>query len=365
MCSTCGCHTPQEHGIIRIPGKENHDHVHPHSHSHEHLHDDDESDHSHDGVDYHDHKSTHSYSENYSHHHHAAVSGQPDHHHHGAPDHPNRHADSHHHRHTHRDSDHHQQLNVDSDNHHHHGAPVNHHHHVAPADHQNLHLASDDHHLHEIRLEQDVLSKNNMLAERNRGYFEAKDVFAVNIVSSPGAGKTTLLERTIREMKEKYQIFVIEGDQQTMNDANRIDKAGAKVAQVNTGSGCHLDAHMVNHAVKELEITEGSVLLIENVGNLVCPALFDLGESKRVVIVSVTEGEDKPQKYPYIFENAELCIINKSDLLPHVDFDTENFKKYASHLNKKIQFIELSASKGDGLEAWYSWITESKHSSGS
>lgn len=337
MCSTCGCHTPHEHGIIRIPGKENHDHhqdhAHPHSHSHEHLHDD-ESAHSHDGVHLHDHISNHSHDK--------------DPHHDHISDHSHSESYSHHHHAT----------PVD---HHHHGTPVDHHHHGTPVNHQNLDRAPDDDHpLHEIRLEQDVLSRNNMLAERNRGYFDAKNVFAVNIVSSPGAGKTTLLERTIRELKEKYQIFVIEGDQQTMNDANRIDKAGAKVAQVNTGSGCHLDAHMVNHAVKELEISEGSVLLIENVGNLVCPALFDLGESKRVVIVSVTEGEDKPQKYPYIFENADLCIINKSDLLPHVDFDTENFKKYASHLNKKIQFIELSASKGEGVEAWYSWIAESK-----
>lgn len=216
-------------------------------------------------------------------------------------------------------------------------------------------------HSHEISLEQDILAKNNLLAERNRGYFEAKNIFALNLVSSPGAGKTTLLERTIRDLKGELPLSVIEGDQQTMNDANRIKDAGAKVVQVNTGSGCHLDAHMVNHAVKKLEIPEKSVLMIENVGNLVCPALFDLGETKRVVIVSVTEGDDKPQKYPYIFENADLCIINKVDLLPYVEFDMEQFRKYASHLNKQLKYLDLSATKGTRMETWYQWLKANTH----
>jgi len=209
-----------------------------------------------------------------------------------------------------------------------------------------------------VEVEQDVLGKNNLLAERNRGYFEAKNVLVLNLVSSPGSGKTSLLERTIKEVGENHSFFIIEGDQQTMNDANRIKEAGAPVVQVNTGEGCHLDADMVNKAVKKLEVKDGAVLMIENVGNLVCPAMFDLGESSRVVIMSVTEGEDKPLKYPYMFRSADLCIINKTDLLPYLDFDLVQAKNYAQQVNPKLAFIELSVKSGEGMDRWYDWLTQ-------
>jgi hydrogenase nickel incorporation protein HypB len=179
-------------------------------------------------------------------------------------------------------------------------------------------------------------------------------------MSSPGSGKTTLLEKTISRLNRKRPVYIIEGDQQTMNDAYRIETAGAPVVQVNTGNGCHLDAEMINRAVKKLDIAEGSVLLIENVGNLVCPSLFDLGEAKRVVIISVTEGEDKPAKYPTIFENAGLCIINKTDLLPYVDFNIEKAREYALRINHNLEFIELSATTEEGFEKWMDWLDSIK-----
>ena len=227
-----------------------------------------------------------------------------------------------------------------------------HNHHHTHGDHSHDH----HHHKQEIQLEIDVLSKNNMLAERNRGFFEALNILALNLVSSPGSGKTSLLERTITDLKADLDLFIIEGDQQTSNDADRIHKAGAPVIQVNTGNGCHLDAHMVNHAVKDLQPNNGSVLFIENVGNLVCPSLFDLGESKRVVIISVTEGDDKPIKYPNMFESSQLCIINKIDLLPYVDFDLSKTKEYARRVNPELEFIELSVKSGEGMDGWYDWL---------
>lgn len=206
-----------------------------------------------------------------------------------------------------------------------------------------------------IEVNTPVLSNNNLLAERNRGYFEAKEIKAFNMVSSPGSGKTTILEKIIPLIKND-EVCVIEGDQQTLNDAKRIEQTGANVIQVNTGNGCHLDADMVNHAVKELAPSNGSLLFIENVGNLVCPALFDLGEKSRIVIMSVTEGADKPLKYPNMFETSQLCIINKTDLLPYVDFDVEQFKKYALKVNHHLDFIELSATKGDGMDKLIDWL---------
>jgi hydrogenase nickel incorporation protein HypB len=200
------------------------------------------------------------------------------------------------------------------------------------------------------------MQKNDKLAERNRGYFEAKNIFTLNLVSSPGSGKTSLLERTINDLKKDIKFFVIEGDQQTMNDANRINATGAPVVQINTGNGCHLDADMINKAVKKLDVAEKSVLIIENVGNLVCPSLFDLGEAKRVVIISVTEGEDKPIKYPNMFMTSDLCIINKTDLLPYVDFNVEKAKEYALRVNHHLEFIELSVKTGEGMPQWYEWL---------
>lgn len=195
------------------------------------------------------------------------------------------------------------------------------------------------------------------LAERNRGYFEALKIISFNLVSSPGSGKTTLLERTIKALSDK-SLYVIEGDQQTSNDARRISAAGAPVIQVNTGNGCHLDALMVNKAVKQLDIRPGSILFIENVGNLVCPSLFDLGESKRVVIISVTEGDDKPAKYPNMFQSSQLCIVNKTDLLPYVDFNLDKFEADLRKLNRNIGIIRLSAKTGEGFDQWINWIED-------
>ncbi len=234
-----------------------------------------------------------------------------------------------------------------------------HNHHGHSHDHDHNHHDGHDHdhaRSHTIEVEQDVLNQNNLLAERNRGYFQALNILALNLVSSPGSGKTTLLEKTIAAQADKMKICVIEGDQQTLNDAARIDKTGAPVVQVNTGAGCHLDSAMINKAVKELEPAKDSLLLIENVGNLVCPAMFDLGEAHKVVIISVTEGDDKPEKYPHMFAASDLCIINKTDLLPYVDFDVEKCKHLARHANHHLEFVELSARTGDGLEAWLEWL---------
>lgn len=207
-----------------------------------------------------------------------------------------------------------------------------------------------------IDVEKDVLQQNNLLAERNRGYFDAKNIFALNLVSSPGSGKTSLLERTLTDLKGELEFAVIEGDQQTTNDADRIHATGTKVTQINTGKGCHLDSHMVYHAVQGMKLKENSVLFIENVGNLVCPAMFDLGERERVVIISVTEGDDKPLKYPDMFHSSTVCVINKTDLLPYVPFDIEKVKANALKVNHALQIIEVSCTSGEGLQEWYSWL---------
>jgi len=226
--------------------------------------------------------------------------------------------------------------------------------------HEHPHTHNHHNHSHnhgrEITVEEDVLSKNNLLAERNRGYFEGKNIFALNLVSSPGSGKTTLLERTITDLKKDISFSVIEGDQQTLQDAERIQAVGSPVIQVNTGNGCHLDADMINKAVKELDPSMNSFLMIENVGNLVCPSLFDLGEAHKVVIISVTEGDDKPLKYPTMFSVSDICIINKTDLLPYVDFDVQKCKEFARRVNPNLEFFEVSASKNEGLDLWYSWL---------
>ncbi|MCF6170361.1 MAG: hydrogenase nickel incorporation protein HypB [Bacteroidales bacterium] len=233
-------------------------------------------------------------------------------------------------------------------------------HHSHDHHHHDGHDHPHEHHPKEIQLELDVLSKNNKLAERNRGFLDALNIQSLNLVSSPGSGKTSLLERTVKEMRNELSFYIIEGDQQTNNDANRIAKAGAPVIQVNTGNGCHLDAQMVNHAMKQLNPERNATLIIENVGNLVCPALFDLGESKRVVIISVTEGDDKPLKYPAMFASSQLCIINKTDLLPYVDFDMEKTKQYALRVNHQLEFIEMSVKNGEGMQDWYAWLKNAK-----
>lgn len=211
-----------------------------------------------------------------------------------------------------------------------------------------------------VELELDIMSQNNLQAQRNRGWFEAKNILTMNLVSSPGSGKTSLLEKTLADLKNEFSFYVVEGDQQTMNDADRINALNVPVVQVNTGNGCHLDADMIYKAKDKLSVEENGILVIENVGNLVCPSLFDLGEGKRVVIISVTEGEDKPIKYPTMFESSDICIINKIDLLPYVDFDVQKCREYALRVNDELQFFELSVRSGEGMNAWYDWLRNEK-----
>lgn len=231
-------------------------------------------------------------------------------------------------------------------------------------DNSHLHNHSHDHthgHTHShstnvIDVERDILHENDLLAQRNRGYFDAKNILAINLVSSPGSGKTSLLEKTLTDLKDEIKFYVIEGDQQTTNDADRIHATGTKVTQINTGKGCHLDAHMVLHAIQGIKPDENSVMFIENVGNLVCPAMFDLGESERVVVMSVTEGEDKPLKYPDMFHTSTVCVINKTDLLPYVPFNLAKAKEYALQVNPNLEIIEVSCTSGEGLNKWYGWL---------
>ena len=207
-----------------------------------------------------------------------------------------------------------------------------------------------------IQVEQDLLSKNNDYAQQNRQYFQQQRIFTLNLVSSPGAGKTTLLVETIKALKQQFAIAVIEGDQQTEHDAERIRATGIPALQINTGRACHLDAHSIGHAVKDLDVKPNSLLAIENVGNLVCPASFDLGEAHKVVILSVTEGDDKPLKYPDMFYAADLMIINKTDLLPYVDFNVERCINYAKRVNAEIKIIQLSSTTNDNFTEWLDWL---------
>ena len=299
MCETCGCGKPDDF-IVRIPGEEITD---EHNYDHDH-----ENHHEHEGD-----------------------------HHHGTEHHPaEAHENDEHHGHKHNNKHPHK-----------HGHNGHSYEHSIPAP-------------RVIDIRKDILSENNLTAERNRGFFEGRNIFCLNLVSAPGSGKTTLLEKTINERGKERDLFVIEGDQQSMNDAERIKKTGVPVVQINTGTGCHLDARMVNSAIKRLEISRNSVLFVENVGNLVCPALFDLGETKRVVVMSVTEGEDKPEKYPYMFSSSHLCIINKTDLLPYVDFNVEKAMEYARRTNPDLEIILMSAKTGEGMQQWYEWIDKNQ-----
>ena len=207
-----------------------------------------------------------------------------------------------------------------------------------------------------VQIERDILSKNNAYAATNRQRFADHGILALNLVSSPGSGKTTLLVRTIKALRARATVAVIEGDQQTSNDAERIRATGAPALQINTGKGCHLDAHMVGHAVDHLQPADDSVLMIENVGNLVCPAAFDLGEAAKVVVLSVTEGEDKPLKYPDMFRAAALMLLNKCDLLPHLQFDVDRTIEFARRINPGLEVIRISATTGEGMDAWLAWI---------
>ena len=207
-----------------------------------------------------------------------------------------------------------------------------------------------------VEVERDILGENDRLADRNREFFAGRGILALNLVSSPGSGKTTLLVRTVGDLIGRMPLAVIEGDQRTSFDADRIRATGVAAMQINTGKGCHLDAHMVGHGVERLDPDPGSVLFIENVGNLVCPAAFDLGEAHKVVMLSVTEGDDKPLKYPDMFHAADLMVLTKIDLLPYVPFDVDRCVGFARRINPAIEVIHLSATSGEGLDAWYQWI---------
>jgi hydrogenase nickel incorporation protein HypB len=228
-------------------------------------------------------------------------------------------------------------------------------------DHDHEHDHPHDHaHLHGngaaklIPLEQEVLAKNDLLAQRNRGWLEAQGIFAVNLMGSPGAGKTSLLEQTLR--RDDVSTAVIEGDQATELDAERIRATGRDVLQVNTGTGCHLNAEMVGRGLRELKPPPRSLVVIENVGNLVCPALFDLGEGGRVVVLSVTEGDDKPLKYPHMFRSCDLLVLNKIDLLPYVRFDADRCAAAARRIHPGLDVLRVSATRGDGTDAWIDWL---------
>ncbi len=207
-----------------------------------------------------------------------------------------------------------------------------------------------------VQIEQDILGKNNQYAAANRRWFSDRGILALNLVSSPGSGKTSLLTRTIDDLKSELKLSVIEGDQQSANDAERIRKTGVKALQINTGKGCHLDAHMVGHGLENLDPEEDGIVFIENVGNLVCPAAFDLGEAHKVVILSVTEGEDKPIKYPDMFHAADIMLLNKIDLLPYLQFDVEQCIDYARRVNPGIKVLQVSATSGENMQSWYQWL---------
>ena len=306
MCTVCGCGTATvEAGTGAAGEAQGHSHDHPHAHDHDHSHD----------HDHHPHDQAHH-----------------DHAHHGhSHDHGHHHAD-HGHDHVHRGEA------IDF------GAGL-----------AGVHVAGLDQH-RIVRIERDILSKNAAFARANRARLTARGIFTLNLVSSPGSGKTSLLVRTILDLTVRFPITVIEGDQQTSNDAERIRATGVPALQVNTGKGCHLDAHMVGHALDTLDPPPASLLFIENVGNLVCPAAFDLGEAHKVVVLSVTEGEDKPLKYPDMFAAANLMLLNKADLLPYVDFDMTACMANALRVNPRLQILTVSARTGEGLTAFYAWI---------
>lgn len=246
----------------------------------------------------------------------------------------------------------HDHFHNESNGHHHHDSEHNHHYGNGPAHAHAPGLSQS----RMVQIETDIMAKNNQYASANRQFFAKQCILALNLVSSPGSGKTTLLTKTIDDLKNGLNISVIEGDQQSANDAERIRETGVSAVQINTGKGCHLDGHMVGHALDTLAPEKASVLFIENVGNLVCPAGFDLGEAHKVAILSVTEGEDKPIKYPDMFHASDLMLLNKIDLLPYLNFDVEKCIEYAKRVNPKIKVLQVSASTGEGMDRWYQWI---------
>ena len=208
----------------------------------------------------------------------------------------------------------------------------------------------------EIKVLKDILGANEQLAERNQQILDSKNVFAVNLMSSPGAGKTSLILATIKRLKGEIKIGVIEGDVSSSLDAEMVGKEGAPVVQINTGGGCHLDANMVSNALSNVPLQDIELLFIENVGNLICPASFALGEHKRVLISSLPEGDDKPFKYPLMFDIADVVVINKIDLLPYLKFDTEAFSRAIKGINEKVKIFQISCATGQGIQEWTSWL---------
>ncbi|MDR2244523.1 MAG: hydrogenase nickel incorporation protein HypB [Burkholderiales bacterium] len=310
MCSTCGC----GHGEVRIDGVPVEEHSDPHWHQHE-----DGTWHSHT----HAHEHTHTHAHGGESHSHAHVH---------AHDHPHSHGHGHSHGHSHDHAHSHDRAPLGAVH-----APE-----VSAA--------------RVIEIERDLLERNDAVAQQNRQRFVDQGLFALNLVSSPGSGKTTLLVRTIEALRDAVPCAVIEGDQQTENDADRIRATGAPAVQINTGKGCHLDARMVAQALPKLPKLENALLFIENVGNLVCPAAFDLGEAHKVVILSVTEGADKPSKYPDMFRAADVLLINKIDLLPYVDFDVAQAITYARRIQPKLTVMKVSATTGEGMGDWLDWL---------
>ncbi len=317
MCTTCGCGS----GQTKIEGEHEHTHVHAdgtmHSHAQAHGHGDDSHDHLHPEHRHHAHEHEHEHL------------------------HEHVHADGTRHVHAH---DHAHATDHDHDHEHRHGDGPAHSH--APG----LTPAQM------VRIERDILGANNEIAARNRRRFDDAGILALNLVSSPGAGKTTLLVETIRLLNAELPLAVIEGDQQTSFDADRIRATGCRAIQVNTGKGCHLDAAQIERALAALAPADDSVLFIENVGNLVCPSAFDLGEAMKVVVLSVTEGEDKPLKYPDMFAASSVLLLNKVDLLPHVSFDVGRAIEYARRVRPGIEVLQVSATTGTGMAAWRDWV---------
>ena len=363
MCTVCGC-APGEvkiegdghvHAHVHADGTVHvhaHDHHHPHGHGGEHDHAHHAHPHTHaDGTTHthdHDHDHAHAHGEAHDHHHH---------------DHPHTHADGTTHTHDHAHAHGHDHTHAASHDHAHEHA---HSHPHAPGVVGDLDYGTGPARAHVpgmsqarmVQIEQDILSKNNTYARANRRWFDERGIFALNLVSSPGSGKTTLLCKTIAQLKGELVINVVEGDQQTANDAERIRATGVPALQINTGKGCHLDGHMVGHAVERLKPADHSLFLIENVGNLVCPAAFDLGEHHKVAILSVTEGEDKPLKYPDMFAAADVMLLNKCDLLPYLQFDADLAEANARRVNPKLVVFRVSATTGEGMAAWLDWIRQ-------
>ena len=362
MCTVCGC----GEGEARVEGQSVHGHEHAHAHEHRHA-DGTVHSHAHDHAHGHGHGSGHEHEhEQHAHaheHHHADGTVHSHAHDHAGAEHDHVHghqpvhADGTVHSHSHSHS--HVRAHVHAHAHAHTAGQGHEHSHE-----QNLHFGKGPAHAHApglsqermVRIEQDILGKNNAYAAENRRVFAELGTLALNLVSSPGSGKTTLLTATIERLQGRLAVSVIEGDQQTSHDAERIRATGAPAVQVNTGKGCHLDAHMVGKALQHLPLSSGGLLLIENVGNLVCPSAFDLGEAHKVVILSVTEGEDKPIKYPDMFHAADLMIINKIDLLPYVDFSVERCIEFARQVNPALAVLQVSARSGAGMDAWIAWL---------